>query len=253
VDKELRHLVKEKWDFKVKQIHLQEYLVVFPDKSSLETFTKLSEFQMSLFGLKGRIERTERDLETSSMLQTIWIKVHGVPDLAREVDQVKEIVSLVAEPLVVDELSLIKNELVKVKGRCRNPKAIKGSIEIFFNGVGKLISFEVEGSNQGALKGGKGGTSSPGSGNPDDSSGKDKDKGHKEDNARRRTGKFDRYSKLDKESESGHEESMEEDMEKLEQLDGNNELPANETSPIAAFHPSIGLVQVPTPSENEGG
>lgn len=154
VDKELRHLVKEKWDFKVKQIHLQEYLVVFPDKSSLETFTKLSEFQMSLFGLKGRIERTERDLETSSMLQTIWIKVHGVPDLAREVDQVKEIVSLVAEPLVVDELSLIKNEPVRVKGRCRNPKAIKGSIEIFFNGVGKLISFEVEGSNQGALKGG---------------------------------------------------------------------------------------------------
>jgi hypothetical protein len=173
--------------------------------------------------------------------------------LAREVDQVKEIVSLVAEPLVVDELSLIKNEPVRVKGRCRNPKAIKGSIEIFFNGVGKLISFEVEGSNQGALKGGKGGTSSPGSGNPDDSSGKDKDKGHKEDNARRSTCKFDRYSKLDKESESGHEESMEEDMEKLEKLDGNNELPANETSPIAAFHPSIGLVQVPTPSENEGG
>lgn len=60
------------------------------------------------------------------------------------------------------------------------------------------------------------GTSGPGSGKPDDSSGKDKDKGHKEDNARRSTGKFDRYSKLDKETESGHEESMEEDMEKLE-------------------------------------
>lgn len=44
VDKELKNLVREKWDFKVKQIHLQEYLVVFPDKSSLDTFTKLYEF-----------------------------------------------------------------------------------------------------------------------------------------------------------------------------------------------------------------
>jgi len=81
---------------------------------------------------------------------------------------VKEVVALVAEPLVVDELSLIKSELVRVKGRCRNPGAITGSIEIFFNGVGKLINFEVEGGSQGAFKGGKGGP--PGSGKPHDKS-----------------------------------------------------------------------------------
>lgn len=143
IDQELKHLVREKWDFKVKQIHLQEYLVVFPDKGSLDTFTKLYEFQMSLFGLKGRIEKTERDFETSSMLHTVWIRVHGVLDLAREVDAMKEIVGLVAEPLVVDELSLIKDEPVRVQSRCRNPGAIRGAIENFFNGIGKLIRFEV--------------------------------------------------------------------------------------------------------------
>jgi hypothetical protein len=131
VDKELRNLVKENWDFKVKQIHLQEYLVIFPDKGSLETFTKLSEFQMSLYGLKGTIEKTTRDYTTSSMLHIVWIKVHGVPDLTREVDSVKEIVSLVVEPIVVDELSLIKEEPIRVQARCRNPGAIRGSIEIF--------------------------------------------------------------------------------------------------------------------------
>jgi len=57
VDSELKNLVKEEWDFKVKQIHIQEYLVVFPDKLSLETFSKLSEFQMSVSGLKGKIEK----------------------------------------------------------------------------------------------------------------------------------------------------------------------------------------------------
>lgn len=140
----------------MKQIHLHEYLVVFPDKSSLETFTKLSKFQMSLFGLKGKLEKTARELDTSSLLQTVWLKVHGVPDLARDVESVKEIAGLIVEPLVVDELSLIKEEPVRVQGRCRNPGAIKGSIEIFCNGVGKLIKFAVEGENHGFGRGGKG-------------------------------------------------------------------------------------------------
>ena len=83
----------------------QEYMVVFPDKGSLETFTKLSEFHMSLFGLKGGIEKTGRDPEASSMLQTVWIRVLNVANFARGVDSVKELVSLVAEPLIVDELS----------------------------------------------------------------------------------------------------------------------------------------------------
>lgn len=242
VDKELRNLVRENWDFKVKQIHLQEYLVVFPDKSSLETFTKLSEFQMSLYGLKGKIERTERDSETYSMLQTIWIKVHGVPELAREVDLMKEIVALVAEPLFVDELSLIKSEPVRVKARCRNPGAIKGSIEIIFNGVGKLIGFEVESTNLGASRGGKGGPT--GSGKPEDRSNRDKDKPHKEDNTRRSLGKFDRLGKIDKEAEAGYEESMEEEMEKMGQLEGEPNAPVDNITPIAAFHPSIGLVSI---------
>jgi hypothetical protein len=156
VDQELKHLVREKWDFKVKQIHLQEYLVVFPDKSSLETFTRLSEFQMSLFGLKGKLEKTTRELDTSSLLQSIRVKIHGVPDLARDVDSVKEIAGLVIEPLVVDVLSPIKEEPIRVQGRCRNPRAIRGSIEVFFNGVGKLIRFEVEGGSHELSKEGKG-------------------------------------------------------------------------------------------------
>lgn len=78
--------------------------------------------------------------------------------MAREVDHVKEIVSLVAEPIAVDELSLIKEDPIRVQGRCRNLGAIKGSIEIFFNGVGKPISFEVEGATRDLLKAAKGTT-----------------------------------------------------------------------------------------------
>lgn len=110
---------------------------------------------MSLYGLKGRIEKTERDPETSSVVQTLWIKVHNVPNMAREVETIKEIVTLVAEPLVVDDLSLIRVSLVRVQGRCKNPVALRGTIEFFFNGIGFLQRFKVEG-GQGSSKGGKG-------------------------------------------------------------------------------------------------
>lgn len=182
VDRELKNLVKEEWDFKVKQIHIQEYLVVFPDKLSLETFSKLSEFQMSVFGLKGKLEKTAREHDTSSILQVVWVKIHGVPELARDVESIKEIASLVIEPLVVDELSIIKEDTIRVQGRCRNPGAIKGAVEIFFNGIGRLIKFEVEGSSQGSRKGGKGDPS--GADRPEDKNDKDRDKHYKEGHAK---------------------------------------------------------------------
>lgn len=133
LDRELRNMVMEKWEFRVRKIDLQEYLVVFPDKGSLEPFTRLSCFHMSIYGLKGSIVKTERSPETSSILHTVWIKIHNIPDLAKEAEAVKEIITPVAEPLIVDELSLIKSSLVRAQCRCRNPSAINGSIEFFFN------------------------------------------------------------------------------------------------------------------------
>lgn len=57
---------------------------------------------------------------------------------------VKEIVTLVAEPLVIDELSMIQNCPVRAQCRCRDPSAVNGSVEFFFNGKGTFIKFEVE-------------------------------------------------------------------------------------------------------------
>jgi hypothetical protein len=63
----------------------------------------------------------------------------------REVTVVKELASLVGQPIVVDELSLIRDELVRVKINCRNPEAIRCTIKVFFNKEGKQIKFMVEG------------------------------------------------------------------------------------------------------------
>lgn len=41
--------------------------MVFPDHASLDTFTKLSCFEMSLYGLKGKLEKSSLDPTASSV------------------------------------------------------------------------------------------------------------------------------------------------------------------------------------------
>jgi hypothetical protein len=49
--------------------------------------------------------------------------------------------TLAGEPLLVDELSLIKTSPVRVKMNVRDPTKLKGFVTIFINKVGYEISF----------------------------------------------------------------------------------------------------------------
>jgi len=163
--------------------------------------------------------------------------------VAREVEAVKEIATLVSQPLVVDELSLIRAGPVRVQGRCRKSSAINGSIEFFVNGEETFLRFEVE-DPKSFGKGRKGGP--PGPGKPDDKDGKydeDRDKFPKSDKYKKGNGKFDRLDKIDKES-SSHDGSMEKGIEEC------NKEPSKDTGlvsyihPIAAFHPEKGMLNL---------
>lgn len=158
----------------------------------------------------------------------------------------RSIAAIVLEPLVVDELSLIRAGPVRVQGRCRNPNAINGSQEVFFNGKGVFLRFEVENNNpRGA--GGAGGPPS-GPGKNDDKNDKDKDNHPKGDKLKKSMSKFDRLGKMDREAGSSHDGSLEEG----EELKG--ETHAYEAIPIAAFHPDKGMFSpLPKLQEQLGG
>jgi len=94
--------------------------VAFPDQATLDTFFKLSEFVLAIHGLKVRISKSNIDTAASSVLQSVWIKICGVPNFAREDEIIKKIVSLVAEPIKVDEFSLVRDEPVRVRVNCRD-------------------------------------------------------------------------------------------------------------------------------------
>jgi hypothetical protein len=96
-------------------VDLREYVVVFPDKNSLETFSKISEILMSIHGIKIKIYKSNMDPDASEILQAAWVKIYGLPSIACNKEVVMKIATLAGEPLEVDELSLIKTGPMLVK------------------------------------------------------------------------------------------------------------------------------------------
>ena len=90
LEEELKILVNANWNFQVRQISRDEYRAAFPDQATLDTFSKLSEFVLAIHGLKVRISKSNIDTAASSVLQSVWIKVCGVPNFAREDEIIKK-------------------------------------------------------------------------------------------------------------------------------------------------------------------
>lgn len=199
LNEELRLVVNEKWNFQARKIAGNKFLVVFPNKGTLETFYRFASFELPIYKFKVKISKSSVDPTTSSMLQTYWVRINNIPPIARDETSVREIATLIGQPLVVDELSLIRDDTVMVKVNYRDPMAIRCGIEIFFNKIGHDIKFIAEG-GMGKQYDSKGGP--PGPGRKDDSHDKPgrKDQWDAEGSRAKK--------KPDKEQDSSHGESQ---------------------------------------------
>jgi len=199
---------------------------------------------LPIHGLKVKISKSMVDHNASAVLQPAWIKIYSVPGFAKEEDIIREITTLVAEPIKVDEFSLLRDEPVRVRVNCRDPSKLKRIVEIFFNGVGYDVQFMAEGV-QGKTQGK--GDGPPGNQNRH-GDGSSRRKGKDEDNDvnRRRLDSHDNEDgSTDKELEASQGESQEDSMEDLIR-DGspNEEVMAEMTVPLAAYHPDFGIVRL---------
>lgn len=176
VEEELKHFIDSSWKWKAKKVSQDEFLVVFPNQMILDAFSR--GMQLAMNKIKVTIGKTNMDTEASPMLQTRWIKMTDVPSVARTKETVKLIVELMGEVLAIDELSLIRNEPVRVQINCRNVMRIRGFIEIFIGKLGYEIKVEAEDSNKRKNWGGSGGPRKP-----DDKFDDKDDKGDKDDSS----------------------------------------------------------------------
>lgn len=70
LNEELRLVVDDKWNFQARRMTDTEFLVVFPDKGTLETFTRFADFDLSIYNLNVKISKSSIDPSTSSVLHT---------------------------------------------------------------------------------------------------------------------------------------------------------------------------------------
>lgn len=162
------------------------------------------------------------------------MKIYGVPAIAREVDIVKEITSLAAEPMVVDELSLIRAGPIRVKVRCLDPTQLRGFVRIFFNGAGHNIKFVVEGFYSKVT--GKDDTSRDRHKEKDDDNmDEDSDEDYDEDD-----------TKTEWEKQRELEESRSKPKDEAEEAQTDLEISSEkieEVQPIACFDPKVGILE----------
>ena len=102
LERELKNLIKLDWYYHVKELDRNEFSAAFPGQLSLNTFSKLTDVGLAIYGIKVKISKTNIDRAASSILHSTWIRIGGLPAFAKKEEVVKEVASLVAKPLKVD-------------------------------------------------------------------------------------------------------------------------------------------------------
>jgi hypothetical protein len=69
---------------------------------------------------------------------------YRIPSQSLEKDIIREISYLVGDPIEVDEDSLLKGRVVRVKVLCKDALKIEGSTLVYFNRQGHLITWWSE-------------------------------------------------------------------------------------------------------------
>ncbi|PVH38661.1 hypothetical protein PAHAL_5G320300 [Panicum hallii] len=125
MDQELKNLIDEKWNWKVRKISESDYLAIFPNIMILDTFSRSKGFELALFNISESVSHSDLDPFASAVLQTRWVQLSNIPDMAKNTDAVTLIGELAGEVIAVDEVSLIKEGPVRVKLRARGMEKLK--------------------------------------------------------------------------------------------------------------------------------
>jgi hypothetical protein len=79
IEEELKILINNQWDWQVKLVDVKEYVAVFPDNKSLDTFSKICEIMMGIHGIKVKFIKSNLDPDACEIPQSTWIRIYGMP------------------------------------------------------------------------------------------------------------------------------------------------------------------------------
>ncbi|KAK1620260.1 hypothetical protein QYE76_025777 [Lolium multiflorum] len=146
---DLKALVEDNWDWRVRRISDTDFAVVFPTKASLNLCKNLCKNAGGIALPVSKISVLFADAtattQASMALTKIWVHLSGVPEVLRSVDLLLEGTKMLGRPRVVDEDSLAAQDgPVRMLFHCHAPDKIPPSILLFVNMHGFRLGVSVE-------------------------------------------------------------------------------------------------------------
>ena len=136
IEAELNHLYRRQLDWAVTPTSGTEFSVVFPDVVSHSYATRSDQITLALNKLVVDISEPILDPKAVAVLDTAWILIASLPDIARSERVIRQMSRILGKVVVVDELSLRKEEEVRVKVKCLDSDKLRATIQVFFNDQG---------------------------------------------------------------------------------------------------------------------
>jgi hypothetical protein len=104
---------------------------------------KFRSFEFETANVKAKVVPIDLSVDADDKLETVWVKAHNFPPIARKEEVVREIAYLVGEPEEVDTKTLEGFGPIKIKISCRDAKQLRGETQVYFNKESRSIRWEV--------------------------------------------------------------------------------------------------------------
>lgn len=118
--------------------------MIFPDIASHGLCTRSDEITLALNKLAVDIFELKLDPKAVADLDTAWILIAGHPDIVRSERVIHNMARILGKVVVVDELSLRKEEEVRVKTKCLDSDKLCATLCVFFNDLGYDLKIRPE-------------------------------------------------------------------------------------------------------------
>ncbi|KAM0823548.1 hypothetical protein ACQ4PT_070805 [Festuca glaucescens] len=115
INEGLKKLIDESWDFQVRKVADSEFAVQFPNADSLRLCKNATNLSLPMSKVTVVITEIRPPCKASGKLQEVWVRLHDVPPQLLTPEHLLAAMVLLGKPLVVDELSLSKDEPVLMK------------------------------------------------------------------------------------------------------------------------------------------
>ncbi|KAE8775688.1 hypothetical protein D1007_51752 [Hordeum vulgare] len=144
IEAELNHLCRCQWDWQVTAIAGHQFSLIFCNIASHGLCPRNDNISLALNKLVVDISELKLDLKAVAVLNTAWILTAGLPDIARSERVIHNVARFLGKVVVVDELSLRKEEEVRVKTKCLDSDELRATVCVFFNDRGYDLKIRPE-------------------------------------------------------------------------------------------------------------